>query len=215
MAKKVKLTRPELKRQRDALERFARYLPMLKLKQQQLQLSVRNAVVEMQEADTRVQRARSRFGVYSQILRDEPGLDVETLARPTEIKSHQQNIAGVRVPAFDSAEFAQPTYSLFATPPWVDQALTDLRKLNERQAKAEIVGRRHDLLAAALIKIIQRVNLFDKVLIPQAQEAIRVIRIHLGEEQTAAVGRAKLAKGKIAEQVKHVPSLAGAGGRHE
>jgi hypothetical protein len=42
------------------------------------------------------------------------------------------------------------------------------------------------------------VNLFEKVKIPEAQEAIRVIRIKLGDEMTAAVGRAKIAKYKIA-----------------
>ena len=41
-------------------------------------------------------------------------------------------------------------------------------------------------------------NLFDKVKIPESREAIRVIRIHLGDEMTAAVGRAKIAKAKLA-----------------
>ena len=47
----------------------------------------------------------------------------------------------------------------------------------------------------------QRVNLFEKVKIPEAKEAIRIIRIKLGDEMTAAVGRAKIAKNKLAELV--------------
>ena len=46
MAKrKIKFTRTELKQQRDALARFRRYLPTLKLKQQQVQSSI----VQMRE----------------------------------------------------------------------------------------------------------------------------------------------------------------------
>jgi len=44
----------------------------------------------------------------------------------------------------------------------------------------------------------QRVNLFEKKLIPELRENIRKIKIFLGDEETAAVGRAKLAKGKLA-----------------
>ena len=67
-----------------------------------------------------------------------------------------------------------------------------------------MLDRQHELISAALTKITQRVNLFEKVLIPDTQEAIRLIRIRLGEEQTAAVGRAKLAKAKLAEQAQAV-----------
>ena len=96
-----------------------------------------------------------------------------------------------------SATFPEPTYSLFATPPWVDRALADLRSLNEKLARAEVLQKQYDLLSRELTKIVQRVNLFEKIKIPEATENIRVIRIRLGDEMTAAVGRAKIAKGKL------------------
>ena len=55
------------------------------------------------------------------------------------------------------------------------------------------------MLGRELTKIVQRVNLFEKVKIPEAKENIRRIRIQLGDEMTAAVGRAKIAKNKLAE----------------
>jgi len=133
------------------------------------------------------------------VLRDVAGGNVEELARPREVVTHQENVAGVWVPVFDSVSFPPAEYSLFATPPWVDRALSDLRGLSERQARLEVLDRQYEVLHKALTKIIQRVNLFEKVLIPRAREAIRVIRIRLGEEQTSAVGRAKLAKAKLAD----------------
>ena len=89
-------------------------------------------------------------------------------------------------------------YSLFATPPWVDAALADLRDLNRKQAELDIIEEQYRLLGRELTKIIQRVNLFEKVKIPEVREAIRIIRIHLVDEMTAAVGRAKIAKEKLA-----------------
>jgi V/A-type H+-transporting ATPase subunit D len=198
MAKKIRLTRPELKRYGDNLARFTRYLPMLKLKQQQLQITVREVNQLRRDAAAEVEAARKQIQPYRRVLRDTAGVNVEGLAEPQQVSTHEGNIAGVRVPVFDSVSFPPAEYSLFATPPWVDRALADLRELSRRRTRLEVLDRQYEILNKALTKIVQRVNLFEKVLIPQAREAIRVIRIHLGEEQTAAVGRAKLAKAKLA-----------------
>jgi V/A-type H+-transporting ATPase subunit D len=200
--KKIKLTRPELKRQRDALIRFERYLPMLKLKQQQLQMTVREIARKRKEIAAATESARGTFDRYRAVLADTAGVDVTGLATCSEIRTASTNIAGVNIPVFEGVEFPQAAYSLFATPPWVDAALRDLREVNRRQAELDVVKKQHTLLQRELTKILQRVNLFEKVKIPEVREAIRVIRIKLGDEMTAAVGRAKIAKGKLAQQVE-------------
>ena len=47
--------------------------------------------------------------------------------------------------------------------------------------------------------------------IPLSREAVRRIRIKLGDEMTAGVGRAKIAKNKLAEAYVHDPGKAAAG----
>jgi V/A-type H+/Na+-transporting ATPase subunit D len=197
VARKIKLTRPELKRHRDALQRFERYLPMLKLKQQQLQLTLREVQRRRKRALSEAEEARAKVKPYEPVLVDLAGVNTRELAEPTEVKTSTRNVAGVEVPVFEGVSFPKTLYSLFATPVWVDRAMVDLRRLNEHTAQAEIYQREYDLLNAELTKVIQRVNLFDKVKIPEARDAIRVIRIKLGDEMTAAVGRSKIAKGKI------------------
>ena len=199
MARKLKLTRPELKRQREALARFERYLPMLKLKQQQLQATVRDVTKKRRAARDAADAACRTFDAYRAVLADRAGVDVETVARPQEIRTTTANVAGVAIPVLEDVVFPQPTYSLFSTPAWVDRALLDLREVNRRQAERDVLDQQYDRLHRELVKIIQRVNLFEKVKIPSARENIRRIRIHLGDEMTAAVGRAKIAKGKISE----------------
>jgi len=204
MAKKIKLTRPELKRLRDQLRRFERYLPMLKLKQQQLQLTIRKVREEADEVSDRLDDSRRRFAPYHAVLRDRAGVNIEALSTPSNVLTHRSNIAGVWVPVFDEAEFPSPQYSLFVTPAWVDQALLNMREISRGEAELNILREQERLLDRELTKIVQRVNLFEKVKIPENREAIRRIRIHLGDEMTAAVGRAKIAKGKITEDERNV-----------
>ena len=85
---------------------------------------------------------------------------------------------------------------MLAKPFWVDflvellqkLALLKLRLQNERTR----VGRLND----AVRRITQRVNLFDKVLIPQAEKDIHRIKIHLADTERTAVVRSKIAKAK-------------------
>jgi V/A-type H+-transporting ATPase subunit D len=103
--------------------------------------------------------------------------------------------------------FPEARYSLFGTPPWVDQALADLRERSRRQALVEVLEQQERLLRRELTRIIQRVNLFEKIMIPDAREAIRRIRIKLGDEMTDAVGRSKIAKKKLAETCDTEPGM--------
>jgi len=210
MAKrKIKRTRLELKRQRDALRRFERYLPLLKLKQQQLQVGLNKLQARRRKARAAVEQAREAFDRYRDVLADTAGVDVEALARPEEVKTSTANVAGVNVPVFEGVTFPAVTYSLFATPAWVDRTLADLRELTRRRTEMGVLDRQDALIRHELTRVIQRVNLFEKIKIPACRENIRVIRIALGDEMTAAVVRAKIAKAKLAE-VEHGPPGAAA-----
>ncbi len=201
--KKIKLTRPELKRQRDALARFKRYLPMLKLKQQQLQLTIRQVAKQRQETLDAYEKALDVYKAYQEVTADLAGVNIKELAAYEEIKTSSRNVAGVNIPVFEDVVFVKPRYSLFATPAWVDRAVLDLQEVNKHKAKLNILQRQFNLLHGELTKIVQRVNLFEKVKIPESLENIRKIRIKLGDEMASAVGRAKIAKTKLTEAQTH------------
>lgn len=210
MAKKIKLTRPELKRYREALTRYERYLPMLKLKQQRLQVVLREVAQQRREAERAREEIEDALRHYRSVLADRAGVPLEAWSRPSEVQVDEKNVAGVSVPVFRGVVFSQVRYSLFGTPPWVDRALADLRERSRRQAIVEVLGRQEQLLRWELTRIIQRVNLFEKIMIPNAREAIRRIRIKLGDEMTDAVGRSKIAKKKLAETMDAQSNFAGA-----
>jgi V/A-type H+/Na+-transporting ATPase subunit D len=194
MAKrKIKLTRTELKSQRDALSRYERYLPTLKLKQQQIQSSI---VQTRRQSEA----AKKHIAVYRSVFKDISGVNVQQLAKPESVHTTQRSIAGVHVPQFESVSFARGDYSLFGTASWVDRSLIDLRDLNRLSAELDIVQTCMDLLQAELKKVMQRVNLFEKIKIPETLDNIRRIRIAVGDQMTAGVARAKIAKAKLEQK---------------
>lgn len=205
MPQKIKLTRPELKRHRDRLTRFQRYLPMLKLKQQQLQVTLGEVAIRRREAEKAADEASQNVARYAAVLEDLAGVPVRQYASPEQVHASRVNIAGVEVPVFEGVTFPEATYSLFGTPVWVDQALADLREQSRRQAAVDILREEEEILQGELARTIQRVNLFEKVMIPESREAIRRICIQLGDELAAGVGRAKIAKKKLAESYVRTP----------
>ncbi|MHC4226552.1 MAG: V-type ATP synthase subunit D [Planctomycetota bacterium] len=207
MAKrKIKFTRTELKQQRDALARFNRYLPTLKLKQQQVQSSIVQTRQMFREKQQAVNKTERTISVYDGLFNDVAGVNFAKLATPDSIDTSTHSVAGVYVPRFNTVTFPKPDFSLFATVPWVDRALSDLKTLNRQTAELGILQECLDLLLAELKKVMQRVNLFEKVMIPNTLENIRRIRIALGDQMTAGVARAKIAKAKL-ELKEHEGSL--------
>jgi V/A-type H+/Na+-transporting ATPase subunit D len=198
VSRALSLTRLELKRQREALARYQRFLPALKRKQLQLQVAVQQLDVARADLRARLVGAEAAFEAYASVMGDTAGVDLPALATPARVLTADHNIAGVTVPAFDDVVFPETRYSLFATPPWVDGTLAGLRALARLRAELDVLDRRRALLARELTRVLQRVNLFEKVKIPGAAMAIRRIRIQLGDEMSATVGRAKMAKARLA-----------------
>ena len=193
---KIKLTKTELKAQKDALARFSRYLPMLQLKKQQLQLEITHIDVFLDEVNTRYATVEAALKKWVRLFADPAAPALETLCTLTAIQTVPGNIAGVKIPVFKSVTLDQPEQDPFLTPAWVDDAQTQFAELLTLRAKASIFETQRELVAAELLTTSQRVNLFEKIKIPQCREAIRVITIALGDEQTAGVIRGKIAKGR-------------------
>ena len=101
---------------------------------------------------------------------------------------------------FKQVIFKEKEYDLFRTPLWVDAALIVSKKMITDKVQLSIYERQYTILKEELRITTQRVNLFEKVKIPEVKENIRVIRIYLGDMQTAEVVRGKIAKAKIAKR---------------
>ena len=197
----VKLTKNEQKKQKDELKQFQRYLPTLQLKKSQLQIVIREVEAEMEEMRRKQEEAIKGLGswiaVYGENTLFPPEKSIDTLIKVKKIHKSYSNVAGVSVPVFDSLEFEDIRYSLDDYPLWVDGALFSLRDIAKYDALVSTLREEKELLEKELRTTSQRVNLFEKVKIPEAKENIRVIGIYLQDQQTQAVVRGKIAKKKL------------------
>lgn len=193
---KIKLAKGELKKQRDALKQYERYLPTLQLKKQQLQIEIIKQSHIFEEKRAAEEAGRNSAAVWAGLLSDER-IDVRPWTRPKNVITGQRGIAGVDIPIFESIEFKAAEYDLFETPLWVDTAVDALRAIATLRSEIDIIKKGADILRNELRITAQRVNLFEKVKIPEAKEAVRVIKIYLSDQMANAVGRSKIAKRKI------------------
>ncbi|MFC1624389.1 V-type ATP synthase subunit D, partial [Candidatus Omnitrophota bacterium] len=104
---------------------------------------------------------------------------------------------GIDIPILDHVEFEKIEYDFFLTPLWVDIAIEEIRKLVLLLEEEGVLNSQLKILGNELRVTTQRVNLFEKVRIPECKENIHLIKIYLGDQQTNAVGRSKIAKNKI------------------
>lgn len=192
---KVKLTKTELKAQTDALKRFQRFLPMLQLKKQQLQGEIAGISAKADATRAAERAVRADLDRWVGLFATAPDL-LAGLVKVREVRTGAANIAGVAIPTFEAIETAVKEVDPWATPAWVDGAVAVTTKILSLQCERAIYEEQRRLVAAELQQTSQRVNLFEKVRIPACKEAIRVIKIALGDEQTAAVTRGKIAKGR-------------------
>jgi len=193
----IKLTKNELKKQKDALKRFERYLPTLMLKKQQLQMVIRQAELAEQEKRREREAAHAELVEWIAVFGEE--IDLSSLVRVASVRTDSGNIAGVEIPLFEGMDFESIPYDLFRVPLWVDRAIEMMKRLLSLDMEAEILKEQVRRLERELRITTQRVNLFEKVKIPETRGNIRKIRIYLGDEQTASVVRGKMAKSAILE----------------
>ena len=199
----IKLTKNELKKQKDNLKQFQRYLPTLQLKKQQLQSVIMKIRGELAEKEAERLQVIGDLDDWVAVFGEneifEEGLRLDKLVQPEKVVTKEENIAGVKIPSFEELTFKDIEYNVDDYPLWVDTAVFKLREIARLDALVATFRKQVQLLEAELRTTSQRVNLFEKVKIPEAKENIRVIQVFIGDQQTAAVVRGMIAKKKLVE----------------
>ena len=175
--------------------RYKQYLPSLDLKRQQLIAERTKAIALLEKTQHAIRRSYLFVERQLPMLSDK-NIDLEGLVVIKEAVFSEENIVGVRLPTIQTIEILCQPYSFLTKPHWVDQVVVQLKLMLELKIRLKIEQQRLEILQKAVKKVTQRVNLFDKVLIPKAQKNISKIRIFLSDTERAAVVRAKITKQK-------------------
>ena len=194
---KIKLTKNELKVQKDALKMYQRYLPTLTLKKQQLQAEIRSIEAKAKAVRKEKEKLEQGFDEWISVFSAESEFP-EGIITVSNVRRGEGNIAGVVIPTFEGADFSRSDYDLYKTPLWVDIAANHMERAMSLDLEAEVLDEQVRLLEVELRATSQRVNLFEKVKIPETKENIRKIGVYMADQQVAAVVRSKISKRKIA-----------------
>ncbi|HAT01798.1 MAG TPA: V-type ATP synthase subunit D [Oribacterium sp.] len=199
----IKLTKNEQKVQKDHLKQYQRYLPTLQLKKQQLQSVIMQVKADLEkkaaERENMIGNLNDWISVFAENQLFDEDKVLDDLVQPDTVIVKNVNIAGVRLPSFEELTFKDIAYNVDDYPLWVDTAIVKLREIARLDALVSTLNKQVELLEKELRSTSQRVNLFEKVKIPEAKDNIRVIGVYLGDQQTAAVVRGKISKKKLVE----------------
>ena len=196
---KIKLTKNELKVQKDALKMYRRYLPTLTLKKQQLQAEIRTIEAKAKTVKKEKEALEKGFSSWIAVFSEKEAFP-DGIITVSNIRKGYGNIAGVAGAIAIGGPGAD--YDLYETPLWVDIAANHMEKAMLLDLEAEVLYEQVRLLEAELLATSQRVNLFEKVKIPETEANIKKIAIYMADQQVSAVVRSKISKRKIAQQNK-------------
>jgi len=197
MGRDYKLNKSELTRLKSNAKIYSQFLPVLKLKQEQLQIEqirIKRIIINIKNKYILIkENIFLNTSIFSDISNP---YDIEKLIKPIRVDIYTKSVAGINIPILKEIIINKCDIDTFMAPTWLLFIIPELRILVEKHIEINIIQKQYDLITKELKKSTQKVNLFEKILIPETQDAIKRIKIFLGDEEVAAVGRAKTAKNK-------------------
>ncbi|MEM6682176.1 MAG: V-type ATP synthase subunit D [Pseudomonadota bacterium] len=203
---RLQLNKSALAREVSSLKAYERFLPSLDLKRRQLMAEQSKAKRALAETDRDIATVTRDLGAQAPMLAN-TSISIDGLVRVKAVHHAVQNIVGVSLPTLQAVDIETQAYSKMTKPHWVDFAAERLRMALELHMRRKVEAERLVILDAAVKTIRQRVNLFEKVLIPRSKANIKRIKVYLSDEQVSAVVRSKLSKNRHAA-ARHETDLA-------
>jgi V/A-type H+-transporting ATPase subunit D len=190
---KLSLNKSQLKKENDQLKLFKKVLPSLELKRMQLTSVLRKAQTRLIKDKTEVEQLIDTIAEQLPMLANRQFI-LAYLVKLKSVQVNEENVVGVRLPCLGRIDFDMLDYSMLAKPHWVDVFVDRLKEMITKRLVVKISEERVAKLGLAVRRITQRVNLFEKILIPTAMKNIQRIRIFMGDAERAAIVRSKIAK---------------------
>ena len=204
----VALSKSSLQQQREKLRLFERFLPSLELKRQQLMAKYKKALEALAEAERGADKASRSLAGLLPILGSTP-MKLSGLVSVRRVDITDEHLLGLRLPMLRAVEFDEKPYSILSTPFWLDELVVCIKDVATYRLRLQVYRERVERMKGAVRRVTQRVNLFERVLIPNAQRDIARIQIFLSDVERAAVVTSKLAKAKRARERAGAVSDAG------
>jgi V/A-type H+-transporting ATPase subunit D len=192
---RLSLNKSSLTRQKKNLSTYEQFLPSLDMKRKQLIAEQSAARNELAALRRNLEALDPEIAATIPMLADVQ-IDLTDLVTVKAVELGEENVMGVRIPILSRIDVRVRDYAFLGKPHWVDRLVDFMQLALQLRVRIHVAQRRVQRLEEALRTITQRVNLFDKVLIPRTKADIKKIQIYLSDADRAGVVRAKFAKRK-------------------
>ncbi len=191
---RLALNQASLMRESKRLRTFERLLPSLELKQRQLIAERMKAARLLAGLKQQIEQVDNSVARELPMIADH--LALHNIVRIADLEINEENLLGARLPRLHRVQLETRDYSLLGSAHWLDRLTQHLSRGLELHVRLQVETERAARLEQAVRKVTQRVNLFEKVLVPRARANIRQITVYLSDAERAAVVRAKIARSK-------------------
>ncbi len=190
MALKFKYNKSALYELSQQLSVRQKALPTLKSKEAALRLEIKKIKDKALTYETQLKQRLDEVKNLARLwVEFEEGLvKLKTATYRTRV------IAGVKIPLLDTLEFKLAEISQYHKPDWFLDGIHILEDLTRLRLLHQVAARATEILEYARKKTTQKVNLYEKVQIPEYQEAIRKIKRFLEDEENLAKASQKILK---------------------
>ncbi len=167
-------------------------LPTLKRKESALRVEVSKARKKMKELEKTYEKRMSLLEPYHMLWNefDKDSIELQ------ELKLSERKIAGINIPILESISLKLATDQLFYQPLWLLDGLEILEDLLRLKLEKRIYEQQMEILDEARKKTTQKVNLYEKVQIPEFESSIRKIKRYMENEENVAKSAYKIVKKK-------------------
>lgn len=186
---KYQLNKPTLHKLLRDLAIRVRALPVLKAKETALRIEVSKSQALLATLEALADKLKRANEHFIELWAEYPGL-----LHIEEIIFSQRSVAGVKLNVLSDIRFRVLKAGLFHQRAWVVKGTEILKEMLKLRIEIDLVRKNTEILQQARKKATQKVNLYEKVQIPQYAEAIRHIRSFLDDRENISRAAQKIVK---------------------
>ncbi len=190
MAMKIQYNKTFMQRVRKMLDTRVKALPTLKNKESALRVEVKKAKDTVEDLDRKLEDKKKS---YQEMMALWSEFNPE-LVSVKEVKYTTKKIAGVQTPVLQDVDLDIKPFSIFHNPAWFMDGIETLREYIKLAIERDFFQKKMEILLYARKKTTQKVNLYEKVQIPEFQDALRKIKRFLEDQENLSKSSQKIIK---------------------
>lgn len=196
MSLKFQFNKTALEKLKTDLRVREKALPILQSKETALRLEVKKARDELVVCRNMFDQHKKEMSEFDLLWGEFP----DNLLIVDQVIVHNRKIAGVQIPLLGEVTFRFGRELLWGLPAWTAFGVDLLKESTRLKIQIDIAEKKYAVLEYARKKTTQKVNLYQKVQIPEYHTAILKIKRFMEDQENLEKSSQKILKNKLASE---------------